>query len=179
LFILFGIWSVIGGSLIGGAWMALIGWFLANAARSGYEQMMLKNALSGVEVDRIMTPEVPSVSPDLTIEQLVDDYMMKQENSVFPVVQDDNFLGVVSLEDIQQIPRETWSQVHVRAITHPAENERLVQSGEDAWDAFRHTANSGIQRLLVLRDNKIAGMISRDNLLNLARARLQLNMNKA
>ncbi len=52
LLMAFGFALVLAGQLVGGLWMIFIGWFLTGAARSSYQQLMIREALSGVRVDR-------------------------------------------------------------------------------------------------------------------------------
>lgn len=55
LMIVGGIFMVVAGRNLGFLWIALIGWFLSQAAQSSYQQMVLRQALSGVPVSKAMT----------------------------------------------------------------------------------------------------------------------------
>ena len=47
---------VFAGSLIGGVWSVFLGWFLLSAARSEEAGGLIRQALSGISVREVMTP---------------------------------------------------------------------------------------------------------------------------
>lgn len=176
LFMLAGFWTILSGAFISGLWFIFIGWFLANAAQSSYQQMILHRALSGIKVQRIMTSDVPTVASNTTIDNLVHDYFLAKDYNAFPVVDGDEFKGIVTLEGVREIPREEWSSVTAVKITHPPEDERIIHPDDDAWEAMLHMATGELTRLLVMREGHLIGMVTRDNLMNLVRTKLELGI---
>src|SRR5438876_2123047 len=60
-FILLGIFRFFGGAGIGGLWLAFIGWFLLEAARSSYAQVAVTESLRGLRVGDVMTHNCPVI----------------------------------------------------------------------------------------------------------------------
>src|SRR5690606_36311179 len=63
-------WGVLlafGGQLLSGLWLVLIGWFLSSAATASYQQVLTREVLDNVPVDRMMRTEVLRVGPDLSL----------------------------------------------------------------------------------------------------------------
>ncbi|MEN6520559.1 MAG: site-2 protease family protein [Armatimonadota bacterium] len=172
----FGLFNILGGAFIGGIWMIFIGWFLAGAAKSSYEQVVFREALSGVDVERVMTAEVPTVSPDVSVEDFVTDYLMRQEFTCYPVVEDDRILGVVSIDEVRALPRDRWMYTPVREITEPVESEMKVSKEDGAWDALMKLAAEDRRRLLVMHNGTLDGTVTQENILRLVRTKMQLGV---
>lgn len=158
---------------LGGLWMAFIGWFVISAARQTWQQTVLQEALSGIEVGRVMDASYPHVSPLMTVQELVDEYLVRQGYRQLPVVEDERPVGMVTLEDIRTIPRDQWPFTQVRAVMTPLEKELLIGEHEDSWLAIRQLADVGGARLLVMREGRVVGLVSRDTLMNLLDLRLR------
>jgi hypothetical protein len=80
-----GVASLAGGNLAGGIWFAFIGWFLVQAARSSYQELQLRDLLRGVEAEDVMAGDLVRIPPDLSLQDAVDDYLMRYDQGAFPV----------------------------------------------------------------------------------------------
>src|SRR6266851_6068042 len=56
------------GDMISGMWLAFIGWFLLSAARQSRAQADARGALEGLRVADIMTPDLPTVGREISLE---------------------------------------------------------------------------------------------------------------
>lgn len=145
-----------------GLWLALIGWFLISAARASYQQTMLKYTLSHVPIADVMTPSISAVPPELPVSRLVSDYFLRESISAFPVEQDGEVVGVVSVDDVRNLPRNEWDLHAVREIMRPLENANLLHDDDDAWDAANRLAQSTTDSLFVTDDSHhVEGVVTR------------------
>src|SRR5919199_3546130 len=99
VFMAIGFVTMLSGSFIGGIWLLLIGWFLNSGAQSYLEQHQLSTALSGVYLKDIMNTRFVSVKPDITVNELLDNYFNVYRKSEFPVIGEDadnELLGAVT-----------------------------------------------------------------------------------
>src|SRR6185369_7469556 len=97
------------GPLIG-LWLVMVGAFLNTAATLGYRQASdVGGSLEGIPVERVMHSEFAAASPDMTIGELVDKYVLAGTQHAFPVLEDGEFAGLVALHDLSKVPREAWS----------------------------------------------------------------------
>ena len=71
-------------NFIGGIWLGLIGLFLKHAAESGYQQVIVREALQGQPVRLFMNPEPVAVPPSLDLRHWVDDYVYRYHRKFFP-----------------------------------------------------------------------------------------------
>jgi len=155
----------LGTGMISGLWLAFIGWFLLNAATASYRQVVLEDVLEGVPVSRLMRADPPSISPDLTISRLVDEYLMGTDERAFPVVQDDRLQGLVCLEDVRKVPREKWETTQVNQIMTPASELETASPREDVTDALRKIAGRDVRQVPVMQEGKLVGMLRRRDIL--------------
>jgi len=66
-----GIWQALNGNWVGGLWIAFIGWFLLSAAQESYAQVAIRNTLTPVRAEDIMTSDVPTVPRDISLQEYV------------------------------------------------------------------------------------------------------------
>jgi len=170
----FGFFDILGGGFFNGIWLALIGWFLAGAARSSYEQLIVKEALSGIEVERVMTSDVPTVASDVTIDDFVENYLMRHQFTCYPVVQADQVEGIVGIDDIRRLPRAEWASRTVGDVAEQISDDMKVTKQDDVWDALQKLAGTRCQRLLVMHDGQLDGTVTQDSIARLVRMKMQL-----
>ncbi|RLC94629.1 MAG: protease [Chloroflexi bacterium] len=176
LFIFGGIFLVFFGNWIQGLWIAFIGWFLENAAVGSYRQVALHDMLQGHTVSEVMTRECPRVSPKLSLEQLVHDYILNSGRRCFPVVENDRPLGLVTVHNVKAIPRGLWAVKTVTDAMTPFDQLKWVQAGDDLSTVLQLMTDEDVNQLPVLQDGNIVGMVARDNLLSFINTRAELGM---
>jgi Zn-dependent protease/predicted transcriptional regulator len=144
-----GAYNFFTGNLVGGVWLVLIGLFLRGVAQASYQGAVTRQALDGVRVSDVMARDVVAVPADLSVQELIDDYLIPTGHRSFPVVEGERVLGLVSLDSIRGVPPAERARVRVA--------ERLERAGEApriAPDATLSAAiaamhESGARRLLV------------------------------
>lgn len=176
LMIIGGIFIFFTGGGFGGLWLAFIGWFLMQAAQQSYQQMMLQQTLSGITVGNIMTSEVETVPPDITLEQVVQEYIMGRNHPAFPVSDGQQVVGLLCLNDVRAVPRENWSQVTVRETAPALSSHNTISASADAWEALTRMSAENCGRLVVVDDGNVKGIISRTDLMRLIRTRAELGI---
>lgn len=150
-----------GSGLIGGFWLAFVGWFLNSAAIQSYQQVVLQDQLAGIPVARLARPEVPAVPPDATVAELIYGWLMHTGERAFPVVEGDRLVGMVCLEDVREVPREAWETTPVRAIMTPADQLATASPQEDLAKAFEELARRDVGQLPVVQGGRLVGMLRR------------------
>ncbi len=174
--IIVGFWNAfIFRNTLQGLWLVLIGFFLQQAAESGYRQVVIKDILKGIKVQEMMRKPVVSVSAALSLSQLVDRFFLKYHFKSFPVVDSNNhFLGLVTLQDVKEVPAERWSQVEVREIMHRELAQISVHPEEEAVEVLDQMVKEGIGRMAVLDGDGLAGIITRRDIMHLLRIKTDL-----
>jgi len=166
LLIVFGVFSILAGNFVGGMWWFLIGMFLQGAARASYQQMVLRKAFAGEPLERFMKSDPVTVSPALSVKDLVEDYVYKFHFKMYPVVEDDNRLvGCITTKQIKEIPRKEWSETKVGQIADQCTEENTVTPQTDAVEALSAMHRTGNSRLMVVEGNRLVGVIALKDML--------------
>jgi Zn-dependent protease len=156
---------VLGGGLLSGMWLALIGWFLNNAALMSYRQLLVSEVLQDVPVARLMRRDVLTVRPDMRVDVLVDEYLMQGDQRGFPVLDGGDLIGLVCLHDIRATPRPDWHSTSVRDIMTPAERLSTVAPNAHVAQALQTLSLEGVNQLPVIEHGKLEGLIRREDIL--------------
>lgn len=155
----------LGAGLVSGVWIALIGWFLNNAAVRSYYALLARESLDDVPVSRVMRSSFIAVHPDLSLNTLVSDYFMTRDQRAFPVVEGGRLVGLVCLEDVRKLDRERWPAAAVRDVMTPYDKLARVTPGEATSDAMTELARLGVDQLPVVEDGEVRGMVRREDIL--------------
>lgn len=168
-----GVWMLFMGNVMGGIWLALIGWFLRNAATASYQQHVLRGALEGVVAREAMTLHPETVPPELTLQQVMDDHFLRRRFAAYPVTEDgDRPVGLITLAQVQQVPREDWGARRVRDVMTSSEDDIVVRPDDRLVDVIEKLEASDSKRLLVERDGHLEGIITESDVVGwLNRAR--------
>jgi predicted transcriptional regulator len=154
---------VFGSGVVSGLWLALIGWFLNNAAVGSYRQLVVRDALEGVPVSKLMLTHVQTVSPDLPVASLVDDYVMSSDQRAYPVVDGERLVGMVCLQDVRKIPRADWPATRVRDIM--TTKLTVVHPSDPGSEALSALSRQGVNQLPVVEGGRIRGLVRREEIL--------------
>ena len=175
MLIVLGVLTVINtGNFIGGMWYFLIGMFLKNAANSSYQQVLIRDSLAGSRVTRFMTENVITVTPDMTVLDMVDNYIYRYHHSTYPVVKDGILLGSVSVRNVRAILRDSWPAKTVRDVMDPCSDSNTISPNADAMSALAKMNQLQVSRLMVTENNKLAGIISLRDILKFLSMKTEL-----
>jgi Zn-dependent protease len=169
-----GLFFVIFGDFVNGLWILFLGWFIRSGAETSLQQTRLTQSLTGVRVGDIMTRELLSVSPGTSVQQLVSDYFLVHPHGGYPVISEGKLLGVVTMASVRSIPREKREYERVSEAMVPFERTVTVNPETSAVDALQLMAKNGVGRLIVMDGDRIAGMLTRGDLMKAMRARQEL-----
>jgi len=159
--------NLISGSILSGIWMIFIGLFLQEAAESSYRQVAMGKLLAGVKIDRLMSRAIISVPADQTLAQLVEDFFLKYRHTTFPVIEDDNVLGLITFHSIKETPREKWATTTAKEIMLPLDRKIIAGSEMDALQALAKLSNNNVGRLLVFENSKLVGILAHRDIMRL------------
>ena len=156
---------IFGTGFVSGLWLVFIGWFLSNAATASYQQTIIHNLLEDVPVSRLMRANVPTVAPNLTISKLVYEHVMGTDEQAFPVVENDQMIGLVCLEDIRRVPRDQWDHLTVGDIMTRAGQLDVVAAREDASEALEKLTRRDVRQIPVVDNGHLVGLLRRRDIL--------------
>jgi Zn-dependent protease/CBS domain-containing protein len=159
---------------VGGMWSGLIGLFLNGAAKSGYQQVLIRQALQGEPVRRFMNSSPIVVSPSLDLNHWVEDFVYRYHHRAFPVASNGRLEGVVTTQALSQIPRGDWPGHTVGEVMANDLQAVTIAPDADALEAFRKMQRTGSSRLFVTDGDRLLGIVTLKDLLRFLDLKLEL-----
>jgi Zn-dependent protease/CBS domain-containing protein len=158
-------------SSFSGAWLAFLGWFLLNAATAEARYLLTQQALSGVRVRDVMTPNPVVVSADTTLGDFMDNVMLSQRHTTYPVVDDGRPVGLLPFRCVANVPRGEWDRRRVRDCLIALDQVPVLREDEEAVDALAELSQSAGGHALVVANGGLAGIVSTSDLARALEAR--------
>jgi Zn-dependent protease len=153
--------QMVAGALVGGLWLVFIGLFLRGMAAAGWEELVLRTALAGVDVASVMVRAPLTVSPDLSLRALVDERFLREGVRAYPVCEGEKVVGVVSLDQLRAVPTESLASARVRDVMAPFGANLCIDPGDSLLVALRKMVLERAPLLLVVRADRLAGVVTR------------------
>lgn len=161
--------------ILGGLWIAFIGWFLSSAADAGRRQTTLREYLTGAAVGKIMDPNPESIGPGTSVEVMVQDFFLQRRLRAVPVSQDDRLVGIVSITDVKELPQHRWAETSVAEIM-TRQPIYSVAPEDDLKSAMSLIAEHDLNQLLVLDQGRLVGLLSRADIIRYLQFSQELGM---
>jgi Zn-dependent protease len=152
---------LLGEGLVSGVWLILIGWFLNNAASRSYQQLVIRDILEDVPVSKMTKRNPPIVPAGLSIEALIEDYIMQTDDHAFPVMEHDQLVGIVCLDDVRRIPRSERSNKLVSDIMTPKAKLITLSPEDSANKALTSISQNAIRQIVVMDGDEFYGLVRR------------------
>ena len=149
-----------------GGWIVLLGAFLFTAARGSRKQAVIRASLASVPVRELMVKNVVSLSPDITLEEAVNQYFLPYGYGGFPVVQDGRLLGIVAVRDVQTVNNTQWAFRRVADVMQTSNDEMVVSPEVSVIQALEKMMSFGAERLIVVQDGELLGLLTRASIGN-------------
>ena len=173
LFIAYGFLSTILYSDFSGLWLLFIGLFIQSSAQASMNETRITQALQGIKVAEIMTREVKTVEPSLSLQQVQDYAFTPFKHHGFPVVKDGVLLGLITDEDVRRVKPEHWDETRVEDVMRKTANLVSANPGDAAVDALIKLAKAGVGRLPVIDNGVLVGIITRGDFTRTIQERLK------
>ncbi len=179
LFILAGIWVFFTGNFLDGLWLGFIGWFLFSIAQAANANVMLDSLFGRVTVGEVMNPNPITVPHHISLLELVESYFLPRAMRAAPVVAGEQLLGLISLTDVRQIPREQWSQIPIWQVMVPRNRLIVTTPQQRLSEALGLMARHSIHQVPVVQDERLVGIISRETIMRFLEVRRGLGLEEA
>jgi CBS domain len=121
-----GIFSFLGGNIIGGIWWLILRMSIGGASQMALQQMLLRKMLERERVSNFMRGEPVSVPSSATIRELVENYFYRHHHKLFPVVDDGRLIGCINLNRIKEVAREEWDSRAVGELAFSCDGENTI-----------------------------------------------------
>ncbi|MBI2886842.1 MAG: site-2 protease family protein [Chloroflexi bacterium] len=178
LLIVWGVVQLFSGNILGGLWIAFIGWFLNSAAESSRQEVTAGELFRRLRVGDLMDPSPETVPPELSVDALVRDYILRRGWRALPVCQDRRLLGIVSLTDVREVEEPRWPATRIEEVMTRAPLY-TVAPGTELMEALDLLADHRIHQVLVVEDGHLVGLLTRSHILEYLQLREELGFRGA
>ncbi|WP_038055842.1 site-2 protease family protein [Thermus amyloliquefaciens] len=152
------------GLLVFNPFLILIAFFVYMASRAEAEAALLAQALSGLKVKDLMTPNPLVIPPSLSVQEVLE-LALAHKVSGFPVVEEGRVLGVVGLEGLE-------GANPLAPVVHHLQEPLVLPPEVDALTALERMAERGYVRALVMEEGRLVGILSKTDLLRAFQVRM-------
>jgi CBS domain-containing protein len=169
ILITLGLAEFLAGGLIGGVWLAFIGWFIFTAAREEEMQITTRQALAGLRVADAMTANPHAAPGSLTVEDFIQRYVLGDRHSAYPVAdRDGSTIGLVTLRQLRELVPNRRATTSVREIAVPLHNVPTAAPLEPLSALIDRLAAAGHgSRALVIDGGRVVGIVTPSDLARL------------
>jgi Zn-dependent protease/CBS domain-containing protein len=174
LLIFGGLVNLVRGDPISGVWFVFIGFFLHQAADSGYYQVLVRRGLEGHEIREVMQRDVVTIEAGTPVGTAVHDYFLRYRYNSFPVLENGRLVGMLTTHDLKTIPREEWDTRAVREIMETEPVEHALSPHEHAYKALIKIAEDGRGRLPVVEEGEVVGIVSNRDIMKLLKFKMDM-----
>jgi Zn-dependent protease len=148
----------------GGAWLALVGWFVWRNANAYERTSNLQSGLKMIRATEVMTREFRVVNANLTLREFAETYLLQGNQNLVPyyAASDGRYRGLVRVNLLQDIERSEWDWLTLQDIAIPLTESPHVGENSNLVEIINQLERSGDRSLTVLSPaSAVAGVIDR------------------
>lgn len=158
-----GLFVFIRGGIFLGIWTIFIGWFLNGAAGANRRQAKQDEALQGITAASLMRASPAAVSPDETLDRVVLALLLRDGLRALPVMRDGRAIGIITIEDVQQVPQHAWPWRTVTDVMTES-SPVTVASTDSILHVMDQFEDHAVQSVLVMDGTELVGLLSRQDI---------------
>ncbi len=152
---------IFAGSLIGGVWSVFLGWFLLSAARSEEAGGLIRQALAGISVAQVMTPNPVQAPDDISVEDALHGYVLASRHSSFPTHDAAGRLsGLLTLTALKNVAPGARPTTQIRQIICPLDKVSTAGPADPISNLIAISSGCSEGRTLVVDGGQLLGIIS-------------------
>jgi Zn-dependent protease/CBS domain-containing protein len=149
------------GSLVGGVWSVFLGWFLLSAARAEEVGGLIRQALSGIRVADLMTPNPVQAADTITVDDALHGYVLASRHSTFPTHDAGGRLsGLLTLTALKNVAPNARTTTLIKDVMCPLDSVAKASPTDPVTNLLGASDGCSEGRTLVVVDGRLVGIIS-------------------
>lgn len=169
---------VLNDDMVGGMWSGLLGLFMHGCCTFAVRQTETRSVLGQERVSRFMRNDITTVSPDLTITELVDNFVYKHYQRSFPVLDRGELAGFITLQSVLSVDRHKWHWLHVASVMEAPTEATVIDPDSSAADALDVMERGKKDQLIVAKGRQFLGVVTFRDLVAYTAITLRVDHNK-
>lgn len=158
---------------LNGMWLIFIGWFLNDAARASYQQVLLRDALTDITVRQVTDYDCPLIPPHTNLMELVQQYILPTGRTCFLISWGVELEGLVTQQQIKKVPRSRWAITTVQDIMTPASKLKAAYADQDILSVLQEINGESTNHIPVMEAGKVIGIMNREDIARFLRTRAE------
>jgi Zn-dependent protease len=156
---------------LNGMWLILIGWFLRDAARASYQQVLVRDALTGITARQLTDYDCPLIPPHMNLMELVQQYILPAGRCCLLISWGTELGGIVTLQQIKKVPRNRWATTSVQDIMTPASKVKAAYADQDILSVLQDMDGQRANHIPIIEAGNVIGVINREDIVRFLRTR--------
>ncbi|OBH87637.1 site-2 protease family protein [Mycobacterium scrofulaceum] len=150
------------GGVVGGVWLAFIGWFIFAASREEETRISTQQMFSGVRVADAMTARPHTAPGWITVDDFVQRYVLGDRHSAYPVVDQSGAIsGLITLRQLRDVAPERRATITVGEVAQPLQDVPSGAPQEPLTTLLERMAPAGPRsRALVFDGGQVVGIVT-------------------
>lgn len=165
--------AFVAGNILGGLWLAVIGWFLISAARASRSPAVLDDAVKGALARDVMSMNVAFVPAGISLQEFFEEYLLRTGRRCFIVKDDGRLLGLITADDLKHVDRTQWPALTVGRVMQSFDTMRWVAPTADLSKVLELMERDDVGEVPVVSDGHLEGLIRREDLIRFVRTRAE------
>lgn len=153
----------------GGLWTAGIGWYLTGMAQASYQQVLLQQALRGLQVSQMMREHFAWVYTGTRAGDAWNQYFVRTPQPGLPVLHGGQLVGLVTLGQVRALPPDRRAATPVDAVMTPLAELATVAPGDSANHLLQVMQRSQNMEVPVMDAGRLVGLVTQDDLFHVLR----------
>ncbi|MGZ4509755.1 MAG: site-2 protease family protein [Mycobacterium sp.] len=164
-----GLAEFVAGGLVGGVWLAFIGWFIFAASREEETRLTTQQLFTGVRVADAMTADPHTAPGWITVEDFIHRYVLGDRHSAYPVATPDgSIVGLVTLHQLRRVAPGERAGTRVGDIALPLSAVPCATPQEPLTALLERMSAAGPRgRALVFEGARLVGIVTPTDLTRL------------
>jgi Zn-dependent protease/CBS domain-containing protein len=174
LFILGGVWIAFTSNFISGLWLGFIGFFLLSAAQATVVQLDVRRMLDGIRARDVVATDCLVMPRSESVAGLVEEQLLRTGRRCALITDDDRLVGLVTIHQIRQVPRDDWSVTSLGSIAIPVAQLHAVPPDMELADVLTLMDDYNVNQVPVVSEGRVLGLLSREQMMHVIRTRMEL-----
>ena len=158
----------------GGLWTAGIGWYLTGMAQASYEQVVVQQALRGLQVGQMMREHFAWVYAGTRVADVWNQYFARTPQPGLPVLHGGQLVGVVTLGQVRALSAARWADAPVDQVMTPVAQLATVAPGDHAGQLLQVMQRGQVLEVPVVEDGRLVGLVTQDDVFHALRTQSRL-----
>ncbi len=173
--IMLGVFLLLNNVVITGVWLAIIGFFLRQAAAGSLQMVTIRQQLQGERVARFMTTDLVTVPREMPVDEFVEDCVFHHRFTYYPVVDEDGRMaGLMSARAPGDVERGRWPETTVGELMREMDEVLTIGPEADAVDVLAELRQREEPRAVIVEDGRPVGIVSLRDLLQFLALKIDL-----